>query len=116
MSQEPFPLAPYSVDNGSYIPIPLSCKQFSAIAKALADPRRYGILSEIAAAGEQLPCSALKAGCSVTAATISHHIKDLEAAGLIEIERDGKFAILRFRPDTLDAYLERLRTNLRSRP
>ncbi len=64
---------------------PLSCKQFSAIAKALADPRRYGILSEIAAAGEQLPCSALKAAGSVTAATISHHIKDLEAAGLIEL-------------------------------
>jgi ArsR family transcriptional regulator, arsenate/arsenite/antimonite-responsive transcriptional repressor len=94
----------------------LSCKQFSAIAKALADPRRYGILSEVAAAGEHMPCSALKAACSVTAATISHHIKDLEAAGLIEIEREGKFAILRFRPDTLDAYLESLRTNLRPSP
>ena len=70
--------------------------QFAAIAKALADPRRYGIVSEIASAPDALPCCALKAAETVSAATISHHIKSLETAGLVEV-RD-KFAALDLPP------------------
>ena len=87
--------------------------QFAAIAKALSDPRRYGIVSEIASASDALPCCALKAAETVSAATISHHIKSLEAAGLIEVVREGKFARLSFRRDTLDAYLRQLSEALR---
>ena len=87
--------------------------QFAAIAKALADPRRYGIVSEIASASDALPCCALKAAKAVSAATISHHIKSLETAGLIEVVRDGKFSRLSFRRDTFDAYLRQLSDALR---
>jgi ArsR family transcriptional regulator, arsenate/arsenite/antimonite-responsive transcriptional repressor len=69
-------------------------RQLAAIAKALADPRRYGIVSEIASASNALPCCALKAADTVSAATISHHIKSLETAGLIKVVREGKFARL----------------------
>src|SRR3954447_3187065 len=82
--------------------------QFAAIAKALSDPRRYGIVSEIASASDSLPCCSLKAAEVVSAATISHHIKSLEAAGLIEVVREGKFALLSFRRDTFEAYLRQL--------
>jgi ArsR family transcriptional regulator len=88
-------------------------RQFAAIAKALADPRRYGILSEIASASDAVPCCALKAAEMVSAATISHHIKSLETAGLIEVVREGKFARLSFRRDTFDAYLRQLSHALR---
>jgi len=87
--------------------------QFAAIAKALADPRRYGIMSEVASASDALPCCALKAAGAVSAATISHHIKSLEAAGLIEVARQGKFALLSFRRDTFEAYLRQLSDALR---
>ncbi|CAH2602335.1 Helix-turn-helix transcriptional regulator [Rhodovastum atsumiense] len=97
-------------------PSRLSDRQFAAIARALADPRRYGIISEIASAPGPLPCCALKAAEAVSAATISHHIKSLEAAGLIAVVREGKFARLTFRRDTFEAYLRQLAGALRPPP
>lgn len=104
---------PFQGDAPAANPPRLDERQFAAIAKALSDPRRYGILSEVASASGALPCCALQASREVSAATISHHIKDLETAGLIEIAREGKFARLSFRRDVLDAYLRQLSDTLR---
>jgi ArsR family transcriptional regulator, arsenate/arsenite/antimonite-responsive transcriptional repressor len=94
-------------------PSRLSERQVAAVAKALSDPRRYGILSEIAAASSPIPCCALQAASKVSAATISHHIRGLEAAGLVEVSRDGKFAMLSVRRDTIAAYMQHLSHTLR---
>lgn len=83
-------------------------QQVNLIAKALADPRRHQILKEIAAAAHGAQCSDIREGQSVTAATLSHHLKELEMAGLISIVREGKFARLVFQRDVFSAYLERL--------
>jgi ArsR family transcriptional regulator, arsenate/arsenite/antimonite-responsive transcriptional repressor len=80
--------------------------QVRAIAKALADPQRYRILQQIAR--ENATCADLRECCPITAATLSHHMKELEEAGLITIARQGKFALPSFRRDVWKAYLEEL--------
>jgi ArsR family transcriptional regulator len=85
----------------------LTPRRIQAISRALADPRRYEILKHIAR-GETAPCSALRDVCPITAATLSHHIKELEAAHLVETTRRGKFVDVQFCREVWEAYLAAL--------
>lgn len=84
-------------------PIHLTRARRTAILKALADPRRFELLEKIAKAGRPLGCTAALAALPISAATLSHHIKELETAGLVHIERQGKFHFLTVMPGVLEA-------------
>ena len=75
----------------------------TAILKALADPRRFELLERIAKAGCPLGCAQALAALPISAATLSHHIKELETAGIIHVRREGKFHFLTIRPGVLQA-------------
>ena len=75
----------------------------TAILKALADPKRFELLERIAKASCPLGCTDARAALAISPATLSHHIKELETAGLIQVARNGKFHYLSIRPGVLDA-------------
>jgi ArsR family transcriptional regulator, arsenate/arsenite/antimonite-responsive transcriptional repressor len=81
----------------------LTDKQFDLIAKALADPRRMQVL-EVIAGEEECPCQRLREEFPISKATISHHIKELARAGLIDARKDGQFLHCEIRRDVLEAY------------
>jgi ArsR family transcriptional regulator len=83
----------------------LSAVQRMAILKALGDPRRMEILERLSKCESCVACSELRECLPIAAATLSHHLKELESAGLIHIEREGKFARLTLRRDVWQAFL-----------
>jgi ArsR family transcriptional regulator len=87
---------------------PVDAEQFQRIAKALADPRRFEILEHIAKQAE-VGCRRLCGCFPVRQATISHHLKELSSAGLVESRRDGQFVYYRIRPAVFEAYMTELR-------
>ena len=66
---------------------------FVKVAKALADPTRFRMLQEIRGKGS-LNCSQLCGCFPLSQPTISHHVKTLEAAGLITVRKDGQYHVL----------------------
>jgi ArsR family transcriptional regulator len=85
----------------------LTPAEFHRIAKALSDPQRCEILEKISDAGE-LSCAVMCVRCPLTQATISHHLKELATAGLVERRKEGQFGYYRYRPEVMGAYVEEL--------
>jgi ArsR family transcriptional regulator len=83
----------------------ISPAQRLAILKAISDPRRMEMLERIGAQPDSLGCVSLRECLPISAATLSHHMKELEAAGLVHVQREGKFARLTLRRDVWQAFL-----------
>ena len=90
----------------------LSEDQIHLILKALADRRRYEILKRLRDREDALACEAVRGCMGITPATLSHHMKELEMAGLVQVVRQSKFASYLLRRDVLEAFLERVKTDL----
>jgi len=80
----------------------------TTILKALADPKRFELLERIARSTCPMSCSEVRIGLAISPATLSHHIKELETAGLIQVRPQGKFHFLSIRPGVLEALIASL--------
>lgn len=66
--------------------------------KALGDPVRLQLFSMIASADDEVCVCDLTCAFDLTAPTISHHLKTLRTAGLVECERRGTWVYYRAIP------------------
>ncbi len=90
-------------------------KQLSKAFHALAHPNRLKLFLNLLeesrldlAKGRAHDCflAKLLGNLNIGASTVSHHVKELETAGLIETSKEGKQLICTIRPDTVRSLAE----------
>jgi ArsR family transcriptional regulator, arsenate/arsenite/antimonite-responsive transcriptional repressor len=70
--------------------------------KALADPTRVAIVNRLATADEVCVCD-LNTAFDLSQPTISHHLRILREAGLVEASRRGTWAYYRLVPESIES-------------
>jgi ArsR family transcriptional regulator, arsenate/arsenite/antimonite-responsive transcriptional repressor len=81
--------------------------EIEKISKALADQTRLRIFEAISAS-RHMTCGEIVSMRGVTPATVSHHLKILSEAGLIDCRRKGQFVYSQAVPGTITAYARAL--------
>src|SRR2546423_15393621 len=81
--------------------------QIEKISKALADATRLKIFEAISATNH-MNCGEIVSMRGVTPATVSHHLKILNEAGLIACRREGQFVHSQAVAATIAAYTRAL--------
>jgi ArsR family transcriptional regulator len=76
--------------------------ELAARFKALADPTRVAIVNRLSVADEVCVCN-LTETFDLSQPTISHHLKVLRDAGLVEASRRGTWAYYRLVPEAIAA-------------
>jgi ArsR family transcriptional regulator, arsenate/arsenite/antimonite-responsive transcriptional repressor len=95
----------------------MNAEHLAKIAQALSDPTRLAIFAAIAAKKE-MNCGEITCEHELAPGTVSHHLRTLAEAGLIECRRDGQFIYNRMIPRTLKEYakaVSRIGASARSR-
>jgi len=64
----------------------------AALFRSLGDPARVKILNMLATAGEPVCACAFEPALGLAQPTVSHHLKKLTEAGLLDREQRGKWA------------------------
>ena len=81
--------------------------EVAQIGKALGDPNRLAIYTDIAQHEERF-CGEMHAKHAISAATLSHHLKVLTDLGLITFRKEGLNVYYRIVPERFAAYLKYL--------
>ena len=81
---------------------PAERDELAARFKALADPTRVAIVNRLSVADEVCVCNLTEA-FDLSQPTISHHLKILRDAGLVESSRRGTWAYYRVVPEAIAA-------------
>ncbi len=95
---------------------------YASVFSALSNPHRlqiYTLLSGCCTPGSRCDIDAVTSCCvgdlgnelDIAASTLSHHLKELSHAGLINMQRQGKQIICSVNPDMLNAIRQFFHTN-----
>ena len=74
----------------------------AGLFRALGDPHRVRIVNLLAAAGEPVCACDLIEPLGLAQPTVSHHLKKLTDAGLLEREQRGRWAYFSLRRDAVE--------------
>jgi ArsR family transcriptional regulator len=78
-----------------------AAEDLATTLKALSDPTRVAIVNRLASAPEVCVCD-LTAAFELSQPTISHHLRILREAGLVEAESRGTWSYYRLVPDAIE--------------
>lgn len=85
----------------------MTLKQIAKIAKALSDETRLHIFESIAKK-EEANCGDICALEQVGGPSVSHHLRILSEAGLVDSRRQGQYIYYRALPETIDEFTRNL--------
>lgn len=91
----------------------VNLKKLEKISKALGDVNRLKILHLIAKHGGTGQCSAIQECINLAQPSVSHHIKILIEAGLIEAEKEGRNYKYILNRNNFNEYLEAIASQIR---
>jgi len=74
----------------------------AALFRALADPARVRIVNALATSEESVCVCHLTAPLGLSQPTVSHHLKKLVDAGLLDREQRGKWAYFSLKPEAIE--------------
>ncbi len=80
---------------------PEAAEELAATFKALADPTRVAIVNRLACGEECCVCD-LTGAFDLSQPTVSHHLRVLRDAGLVESERRGTWGYYRLVPEAIE--------------
>ncbi len=89
------PLAAPSLSQGE-------AQAIAELFKALGDPARVRIVNRLATAGQPVCACELNGPLGLSQPTVSHHLRKLVEAGLLEREQRGKWAYFSLRRDAAE--------------
>ena len=85
-------------------------KQFEKVSKALGDLNRLRILEAISKKKGVLECAVIVQQLDLAQPSVSHHIKTLIEAGLIEPEKSGRNYTYILNTSLFEQYIKKLKT------
>ncbi len=86
----------------------MNLKQVEKISKALGDCNRLKIIRAIQSHNGRLDCITISSSLNLAQPSISHHIKKLVEADLIEPHKEGRFYYYSLNKEVMDNYIETL--------
>ena len=103
MSMKTLPVLPALCCTSDAPPLaPEAADELAARFRALADPTRVAIVNRLSGADEVCVCD-LTDSFELSQPTISHHLRILREAGLVDVSRRGTWAYYRLVPETVGA-------------
>lgn len=87
----------------------MELKQVEKISKALSDINRLKIIKQMQEQKEKLECTAIISLLNLAQPSVSHHIKKLVEADLIEPHKEGRFYLYSLNRNVLKDYSDSLK-------